>query len=80
MEIFLILKKEIGDRNVVLLDLPNYLNPGDQLIWEGEEQILKHLNKKINYYMHYNISLFAFFFLVFHLIFYTYLIFFRYGR
>ena len=48
-KMFSILRKEIGGRDVCLLDLPNYYNPGDQLIWEGEEQILKQLNIKVKY-------------------------------
>jgi exopolysaccharide biosynthesis predicted pyruvyltransferase EpsI len=43
------LRKEIGRSNCVLLDLPNYYNPGDQLIWEGEEQLLKQLKVKVSY-------------------------------
>ncbi|MEP7167088.1 MAG: polysaccharide pyruvyl transferase family protein [Candidatus Woesebacteria bacterium] len=43
------LKKEIGNSTVVLLDVPNYYNPGDQLIWEGEVQLLKKLDKQIRY-------------------------------
>jgi exopolysaccharide biosynthesis predicted pyruvyltransferase EpsI len=43
------LRKEIGGSNCVLLDLPNYYNPGDQLIWEGEEQLLRQLKVKVSY-------------------------------
>lgn len=43
------LRKEIGRSNCVLLDLPNYYNPGDQLIWEGEEQLLRQLKVKVSY-------------------------------
>lgn len=44
-----VLKKEIGGRDCCLLDLPNYYNPGDQLIWKGEEQLLKDLGIHIRY-------------------------------
>lgn len=47
--LYQVLKKEIAGKNCCLLDLPNYYNPGDQLIWEGEEQILKHLGVKVTY-------------------------------
>jgi exopolysaccharide biosynthesis predicted pyruvyltransferase EpsI len=43
------LRKEIAGRVCCLLDLPNYYNPGDQLIWEGEEQILKKIGVKVRY-------------------------------
>lgn len=43
------LKKEIVTKDCVLLDLPNYFNPGDQLIWEGEEELLGTLGKNITY-------------------------------
>lgn len=43
------LKKVIKSDSVVLLDVPNYYNPGDQLIWEGENEIIKKLNKKVSY-------------------------------
>src|SRR5947199_10736707 len=44
-----ILKKEIEGKNVCLLDLPNYNNPGDQLIWQGEEDILKTIRVYVAY-------------------------------
>jgi pyruvyl transferase EpsO len=47
--LYRVLHKEVGQRDCCLLDLPNYYNPGDQLIWEGEEQILKHLGINITY-------------------------------
>lgn len=43
------LKKVIGKQDICLLDLPNYFNPGDQLIWEGEERMIKRMKRKIRY-------------------------------
>lgn len=43
------LREEIVTKDCVLLDLPNYFNPGDQLIWEGEEELLRTLGKNITY-------------------------------
>lgn len=44
-----ILDKEIGNQKCCLLDLPNYYNPGDQLIWEGEIQLLRSLGINVTY-------------------------------
>ena len=48
-KIYFLLQHEIGNKNVCLLDLPNYANPGDQLIWEGVEQALKDLKISVKY-------------------------------
>lgn len=47
--IYNVLGKEIGKKDVCLIDLPNYYNPGDQLIREGEEQFIKQLGVDIKY-------------------------------
>ncbi len=43
------LHTEIGNREVVLLDLPNHANSGDQLIYQGELELLAALNKYPRY-------------------------------
>lgn len=48
-KIYSVLKNEIKEKKICLLDLPNYYNPGDQLIWEGNEQIFEKLGVKIKY-------------------------------
>ena len=48
-KIYSVLEKEIGGRDVCLLDLPNYYNPGDQLIWEGDSQSVKSLSGNLKY-------------------------------
>jgi len=52
--IFTVLSTKIGNQDICLLDLPNYSNPGDQLIWEGEEAIFKFLKKHIKYRSSFN--------------------------
>ena len=44
-----VLKKEVGGMNYCLLDLPNYYNPGDQLIWEGDAQLAGDLPGNLKY-------------------------------
>lgn len=48
--LYKVLRKEVGKKNCCLMDLPNYYNPGDQLIWEGEKTILRNLECKVSYY------------------------------
>lgn len=48
-EIYTVLRKEIGERDYCLLDLPNYYNPGDQLIWEGDVQFARRLQGNLKY-------------------------------
>lgn len=53
-KIFTAMKEHIESKDVCLLDLPNYYNPGDQLIWEGEEELLKKMRVRIKYRASYN--------------------------
>ncbi len=43
------LEEEINTSSCYLLDVPNYYNPGDQLIYLGEIEILKRISKTILY-------------------------------
>lgn len=44
-----ILSQHIPTENVALLDVPTHMNVGDTMIWEGEEQYLRSIGKRINY-------------------------------
>lgn len=41
------LREYIGDRPVVLLDIPTHMNVGDSLIWQGEREFLKSLGTQV---------------------------------
>lgn len=48
-KIYTVLRNEISGNACCLLDLPNYYNPGDQLIWLGDIHIVRRLSKRVVY-------------------------------